>query len=506
MRFAGRRLALDLARGLAALAATAVVTVVGPRAAHAAPTFGPEPAPIAGMFVYPVGSETDYSRPAESERYGFYVSDGYLAQRGKKKKRTHFGVDLANGRGGYEVRSVASGVVVVADANARIKVKKKVKTKVPVVKDGKKTTVTKTTWKTSWKWRTGWGNHVVVRHTLPNGETIFSLYAHLMPKSVTVKVGEVVAAAQPLGKVGRTGRASSSHLHLEIRKTIPAENEELVEGGSGNHDEDEEDQPRRQPELRSFKTVSTIDPMAFLSDHVRTFEDLEGGTWQTRYAMAALRDGLLTGDRDKFRPEGAITRADFYGALVSAFRFTTPFTTQQWTSIADALVDAGVLDAKSVRTQGPDDRLTRSDALEILLRCLDKGDARARNLSSIDAMLVSRDFNRLFASPEAAVAAEAKAKSKANAETKARVNAEYNRVAKARKAAKAQGKVSKVKVKKVAPVKPQPIIDPGVDALAQSDQKLTRAESCLLLATAVRMGQERHSALQRAATRVADSG
>jgi len=455
------------------------------------------------MFVYPVGSETDYSRPHESERYGFYVSDGYLAQRGKKKKRIHFGVDLANGRGGYEVRSVASGVVVVADASARIKVTKRVKVKTPVVKDGKKTTVTTTKKKTSWKWRTGWGNHVVVRHRLPSGETIFSLYAHLMSKSVTVKVGDVVAAAQPLGKVGRTGRASSSHLHLEMRKTIPAEGEDPVEGGGGDPDEEE---PRRVPELRSFKTVQTIDPMAFLAEHVRTFDDLDGGTWQTRYAMAACRDGLLTGDRDKFRPDGAITRGDFYGALVSAFRFATPFTTQKWSSIADALVDAGVLDPKSVRGQDPDDRLTRSDALEILLRCLDKSDAHARSLASIDAMTVSRDFNREFAGPEAAVQAEAKAKSAANAETKARVNAEYNRVAKARKAAKAQGKISKVKLKKVAPAKPKPILDPGFEAFAQSNHELTRAESCLLLATALRMGPGRYSALERAATRVADSG
>jgi len=222
--------------------------------------------------------------------------------------------------------------------------------------------------------------------------------------------------------------------------------------------------------------------------------------------MAACRDGLLAGDRDKFRPEGAITRGDFYGALISAFRFSTPFTTQDWSSIADALVDVGVLDAKTVRGQGPNDRLSRSDALEILLRCLDKSTAVARNLASIDAMTVSRDFNREFAGPDAAVEAEAKAKSVANAETKARVNAEYNRVAKARKAAKAQGKVSKVKVKKVAPVPPKPILDPGFEAFAQSNRDLTRAESCLLLATAIRLGADRYSALERAATRVASSG
>ena len=507
MRAAGRPLALKGARGGAALlAATAWLLGTSAIASAASPSkrsAGPlEPVPIAGMFVYPVGSETDYEKPGDGERYGFRISDKYLATRGRKKQRLHFGVDLSNGQGGYTVRSVASGVVVVADANARIKVTKYVKVKTPVVKDGKKTTVTTTKKRVSWKWRTGWGNHVVVRHVLPNGEKVFSLYAHLMPKSVTVKVGDVVAAAQPVGKVGRTGRASSSHLHLEIRKTPPSANEDPVEGGPAE-EADGEDAARRQPELRAFATVQTIDPMAFLSEHVQTFEDLEGGTWQTRYAMAACRDGLVLGDKDRFRPEGAVTRQDFYSALIMAFRFSTPLTTQKWSSVCDALVNVGIVDAKTVRAQGPDDRLSRSDALEILLRCLEKGDARARNLGSIDEMLVSRDFNRQFAGADAAVAAEAKAKSAANAETQARVKAEYNRVAAAKKAAKAAGKVSKAKVKKVAPVKPQPMIDPGFEAFAQSDQDLTRAESCLLLATALRMGAERYSVLQRAATRVA---
>jgi murein DD-endopeptidase MepM/ murein hydrolase activator NlpD len=537
MRSAGLRLALKGARGGAALVlafalvvgavavpamtaarpaakkssahTTAAAKPVGPvrPASEAsrppAPTSVREPAPIAGMFVYPVGSESDYSKPAEGERYGFYISDNYLATRGTKRKRLHFGVDLSNGRGGYEVRSVASGVVVVADANARIKVTKYVKVKTPVVKNGKKTTVTTTKKRVSWKWRTGWGNHVVVRHKLSNGQTVYSLYGHLMPKSVAVKVGDVVAAAQPVGKVGRTGRASSSHLHLEIRKTVPGENEDPVEGGPVEGEEADEDQsPRRQPELRAFALVQTIDPMAFLSEHVQTFDDLEGGTWQTRYAMAACRDGLMCGDRDRFRPEGSVTREDFYAALITAFRFSTPFTTQKWSSICDALVDVGVLDAKTVRAQGADDRMSRSDALEILLRCLEKGDARARNLGSIDAITVSRDFNVQFAGADAAVAAEAKAKSAANAETQARVKAEYNRVAAAKKAAKAAGKVSKAKVRKVTPVKPRPVIDPGFEAFAQSDRDLTRAESCLLLATALRMGAEKYSALQRAATKV----
>ena len=138
------------------------------------------------------------------------------------------------------------------------------------------------------------------------------------------------------------------------------------------------------------------------------------------------------------------------------------------------------------------------------MRCLDRHQARARNLSAINSLQISRDFNREFAGQESSVAAEARAKSLANAETRARQKAEYDRVARARKAAKAAGKRSTAKVKRVEPVKPVPVLDPGFEAIAQSKKNITRAESCLLLATALRNGTERYTALGRAATRIAD--
>ena len=58
----------------------------------------------------------------------------------------------------------------------------------------------------------------------------------------------------------------------------------------------------------------------------------------------------------------------------------------------------------------------------------------------------------------------------------------------------------------IAERQPVPVLDPGFEAIAQSKKNITRAESCLLLATALRLGAERFSALERAASRVADSG
>lgn len=56
------------------------------------------------------------------------------------------------------------------------------------------------------------GNHVVIDHG--NGE--FSMYAHLKPGSLTVKVGDVVKAGQVIGKLGSSGNSTEPHLHFQV--------------------------------------------------------------------------------------------------------------------------------------------------------------------------------------------------------------------------------------------------------------------------------------------------
>jgi murein DD-endopeptidase MepM/ murein hydrolase activator NlpD len=56
-----------------------------------------------------------------------------------------------------------------------------------------------------------YGKTVIIEHGARR-----SLYAHL--SSITVKVGERVAAGTPIGTVGETGFASGPHLHFEIRE------------------------------------------------------------------------------------------------------------------------------------------------------------------------------------------------------------------------------------------------------------------------------------------------
>lgn len=67
----------------------------------------------------------------------------------------------------------------------------------------------------------GFGNHVIIAHTLSTGEKIATLYAHLDPGSITVRTGQSVSQGTVIGKMGNTGRVSGRtgiHLHFEVHK------------------------------------------------------------------------------------------------------------------------------------------------------------------------------------------------------------------------------------------------------------------------------------------------
>lgn len=56
------------------------------------------------------------------------------------------------------------------------------------------------------------GNHVVIRHA----DNVFSVYGHLKPDSIKVKVGEMVKAGQGIAAVGTSGNSTEPHLHFHI--------------------------------------------------------------------------------------------------------------------------------------------------------------------------------------------------------------------------------------------------------------------------------------------------
>jgi murein DD-endopeptidase MepM/ murein hydrolase activator NlpD len=68
----------------------------------------------------------------------------------------------------------------------------------------------------------GYGNLVVIGHN----NSLETSYAHL--SEFLTKTGETVEKGEPVGLAGRTGRASTDHLHFEIRESGRAFDPELI--------------------------------------------------------------------------------------------------------------------------------------------------------------------------------------------------------------------------------------------------------------------------------------
>ena len=56
------------------------------------------------------------------------------------------------------------------------------------------------------------GNYVMIDH----GKNEYSLYAHLQPGSVGIRVGEQVKAGEVIGKLGSSGNSTEPHLHFHV--------------------------------------------------------------------------------------------------------------------------------------------------------------------------------------------------------------------------------------------------------------------------------------------------
>lgn len=135
---------------------------------------------VSGHFIFqrPLAPSTN-NKIDQTYRYGTTQDD---------KREPHYGADFPNAQG-TAVLAAGDGLVVVAGDD---KFKKY-----------------------------GWfgnfyGNLVVIEHHAPGySEPVYTLYGHLF--KVVAKVGQQVRAGDLIGKVGATGIAIGSHLHLEVR-------------------------------------------------------------------------------------------------------------------------------------------------------------------------------------------------------------------------------------------------------------------------------------------------
>ena len=162
---------------------------------HAASPTPPSPIPpastgdpaLADSFIYPVG---------KPDAAGYYVAAGFLASAYHQQRGFwHPGEDWNRKLRPGDTPDIDLGDPVYAIANGRV--------------------VTAHAFSV-------WGNIVLLEHKLPNGQTVWSQYAHLDKR--LVKKDDVVRKGDPIGTIGKgENNQFPAHLHFEIRlKSLPA--------------------------------------------------------------------------------------------------------------------------------------------------------------------------------------------------------------------------------------------------------------------------------------------
>jgi hypothetical protein len=249
-----------------------------------------------GAWLFPVGSPYEIGRPGPegSPAYRINRCIGGPEEGGGK----HQGADLSCGHGGDLVRAAGQGLVVKAEAHG---------------------------------WNGGYGRHVVIAHRLVDGGLVYSVYAHLLDQSLRVHKGQVVAAGQALGRVGRSGRASSEHLHFEVR---------LATG------QDE-----------AWQNAEVLDPITFVTEHLPTHEPLASA--DAPYLEWAECAALL---QSADRADSTLERATWWQMMARAARQSRDDFPDETEGVKQMLIGEGVLDAGSGGRSGQRHQLAGSGA------------------------------------------------------------------------------------------------------------------------------------------------
>ena len=252
-----------------------------------------------GRWRFPVGDPRDFRRPAAAREPAFQLLRGIGdPDEGQVK---HQGADIGCGHGGAPVRAAASGLVLAVQRT---------------IGSG------------------GYGRYVVLGHRLPEGGFAYSVYAHLAAGSIPVRPGQLVEAGRRIGRVGMSGRASTPHLHFEVR----------LAGSPGTRWEKEE----------------VVDPIAFVEARTAdsTVTDSLGD-----YVEWAQYAGLLDGAPPA---DGALHRSTWWHMLAAATRQSIESLPRSSGALEDSLVAATLL--PEGRPASPGGRMDWDDLARDLAR------------------------------------------------------------------------------------------------------------------------------------------
>ncbi len=229
-----------------------------------------------GRWRFPVGDPRDFRNPGPGHEPAFHLLRGVGdPDEGQEK---HTGADLGCGHGGDPVHAAAAGLVLCVQRSVGT---------------------------------TGYGRYVVIGHRLPEGGLAYSIYAHLAAGSIPVRTGQLVEAGRRIGRVGMSGRATTPHLHFEVR----------LAGTPGLRWEKEE----------------VVDPIPFVAARTADSCDTDSlGAYLEWAEYAGLVDAAPP-------PELGLPRSLWWHMLAAACRHSLPSLPRNAHELEDSLVSAGVL-------------------------------------------------------------------------------------------------------------------------------------------------------------------
>ena len=230
--------------------------------------------PWSGAWTWPVGAASDFARPSPAGEPAWRLLRGF-----SPSGDTHRGTDLGNGRAGDAVCAAAHGVVVTVND----------------LPDG-----------------SGFGSHVVLAHRLREGGLAYSVYSHLRTGSARVREGLRIWAGEPLGEVGRSGHATTDHLHFEVRLA-------------------------NDPALR-WERAPAVDPLTFVEQRLPGYR--ADTSWAAPYLDWADRAGLI---EPGVCATDALARETWQQMLSRAARLSLMDPPRDAPSLRETLIEHGVL-------------------------------------------------------------------------------------------------------------------------------------------------------------------